>query len=65
MTPSCFSPSPFLLVQGYLSGMLVTIAQRGVLLVIEAPTKVVNLLLRELHQRDLVYARAAAKHKVH
>ena len=45
--------------------MLVTVAQRGVLLVIEAPTKVVNLLLRELHQRDLVYARAAAKHKVH
>ena len=50
--------------QGYLSGMLFTIAQRGVLLVIEAPTKVINLLLRELHQRDLVYARAAAQHKV-
>lgn len=50
--------------QGYLSGMLMTIAQRGVLIVIEAPTKVINLFLRELKQREAAYAAVAAKHQV-
>ena len=52
------------LYQGYLSGMLLTVAQRSVMVVIEAPTKVINLLLREFDQRDKVYSAAAAKHKV-
>ena len=42
--------------------MLFTIAQKGVLIVIEAPTKVINLFLRELEQREKAYARVAATH---
>jgi hypothetical protein len=44
--------------------MLLTIAQRSVLIVIEAPTKVINLFLRELKQREAAYAAVAAKHQV-
>jgi hypothetical protein len=44
--------------------MLLTVAQRSVMLVIEAPTKVINLLLREFDQRDRVYSAAVAKQKV-